>query len=85
MQPGDTVWLRDQQLYGQVIQKTNEPRSYLIKTSHGTTVRRNRSAIVFTGKEQLSAGELQKQTEHQTSQQVQRLRHEITLQSKTKL
>ena len=58
LQPGDQVWLRDQQRYGQVIEKTQNPRSYLVKASNGSTVRRNRTAIVFTGKEQLNTGEL---------------------------
>ena len=60
LQPGDKVWLRDQKRHGHVVEKTQHPRSYLVRTSAGTTVRRNRSAIVHTGKGQLPDGEPRK-------------------------
>jgi hypothetical protein len=51
LQPGDTVYLRDRQQEGHVIQRSQEPRSYLVKTSDGHVFRRNRAAIVYTSKE----------------------------------
>ena len=45
LQPGDQVWLKDQNRYGQILKRTSEPRSYLVKTPQGQ-VRRNRSALV---------------------------------------
>ena len=45
LQPGDQVWLKDQQRQGHIIKRAPEPRSYLVKTPNGT-VRRNRSALV---------------------------------------
>jgi hypothetical protein len=46
---GDTVWIRDQDREGTIIQRMAEPRSYLVKTNQGTTVRRNRGALIHTG------------------------------------
>ena len=48
LQPGETVWIRDQDRNGRVESRTPEPRSYLVKTIMGT-VRRNRQALVPTG------------------------------------
>lgn len=50
LQPGDTVYLRDRKQEGQVLKRSQEPRSYIVKTSNGTVFRRNRAAIVYTGK-----------------------------------
>ena len=47
LQPGDPVWFRDQNRQGQVVSRTPEPRSYLVRTDLGT-VRRNRRALVPT-------------------------------------
>lgn len=49
---GDQVWIRDQDRYGQVVERSNSPRSYIIKTTLGTTVRRNRQALVHSGENQ---------------------------------
>ena len=45
LQPGDDVWVRDQDLYGTIVERTPQSRSYLVSTPKGT-VRRNRSALV---------------------------------------
>ena len=45
LQPGDSVWIRDQSRYGKITQKAQQPRSYHVKTGHGT-VRRNRRALI---------------------------------------
>ena len=45
LQPGDSVWIRDQSRYGKVTQKAQQPRSYHVQTEHGT-VRRNRRALI---------------------------------------
>ena len=47
LQPGDPVWIRDQNRQGQVVSRTPEPRSYLVRTDLGT-LRRNRRALVPT-------------------------------------
>ena len=44
LQPGDSVWIRDQNRDGIVVQKHANPRSYVVQTDEGT-VRRNRSAL----------------------------------------
>ena len=54
--PGD-VWLRDQDRYGFILGKTEQPRSYLVSTDKGK-LRRNRSALVNTTKNPI--------TEHST-------------------
>jgi transposase InsO family protein len=47
---GDSVWVRDQDRMGEVVGKSGtSPRSYLVKTTMGSTIRRNRSALVHTG------------------------------------
>ena len=50
LQPGDPVWIRDQNRQGQVVSRTPEPRSYLVRTDLGT-VRRNRRALVPTSRD----------------------------------
>ncbi|XP_030828454.1 uncharacterized protein K02A2.6-like [Strongylocentrotus purpuratus] len=45
LQPGDSVWIRDQSRYGKVTQKAQQPRSYHVQTELGT-VRRNRRALI---------------------------------------
>ena len=45
LQPGDTVWVRDQSRFGEVVEKAQQPRSYHIQTNQGI-VRRNRRALV---------------------------------------
>ena len=46
---GGLVWIRHQDLYGLVNEKTEKPRSYLVTTERGT-LRRNRSALVAAAK-----------------------------------
>lgn len=41
LEQGDEVWIRDQETSGEVEQE-RDPRSYIIRTSSGTTIRRNR-------------------------------------------
>ena len=47
LQPGDPVWIRDQNRQGQVVSRTPEPRSYLVRTDL-ERVRRNRRTLVPT-------------------------------------
>ena len=47
LQPGDNVWVRDQDRYGTVVERAPQPRSYLVQTPNGV-IRRNRSALVTT-------------------------------------
>ena len=47
LQPGDNVWVRDQDRYGTVVERAPQPRSYLVQTPKGV-IRRNRSALVTT-------------------------------------
>ena len=47
LQIGDPVWIGDQNRQGQVVSRTPEPRSYLVRTDLGT-VRRNRRALDAT-------------------------------------
>ena len=52
LSPGDKVLVRDQGKYGEVVEKTNTPRSYRVTMDHsGNTIRRNRSALVHTGED----------------------------------
>ena len=45
LQPGDTVWVRDQSRFGEVVGNAQQPKSYHVQTNQGI-VRRNRSALV---------------------------------------
>ena len=47
LQPGDNVWVRDQDRYGTLVERAPQPRSYLVRTPKGV-IRRNRSALVTT-------------------------------------
>ena len=47
LQPGDNVWVRDQDRYGTVVERAPQPRSYLVQTPKGV-IRLNRSALVTT-------------------------------------
>ena len=67
LQPGETVYIRDRQQEAEVIKRSQEPRSYLLKTSDGTVFRRNRSAIVPTGYHD-NHGEKQQMTELNTGE-----------------
>lgn len=40
---GDSVWVTDLRKYAVVINKSGEPRSYIIKADDGAIYRRNRS------------------------------------------
>ena len=48
LQEGDQVFIRDQEKYGEVKEKLANPRSYKVLTESGTTIRRNRRALVHT-------------------------------------
>ena len=67
LQQGETVYIRDRQQEAEVIKRSQEPRSYLLKTSDGTVFRRNRSAIVPTGYHD-NHGEKQQMTELNTGE-----------------
>ena len=47
LQPGDNIWVRDQDCYGTVVEQAPQPRSYLVQTPKGV-IRQNRSALVTT-------------------------------------
>ena len=47
LQPGDNVWVRDQDRYGTMVEPAPQPRSYLVQTPKGL-IRRNRYALVTT-------------------------------------
>ena len=47
--PLETVWVKDQNRSGSVIVREGNPRSYQIRTDIGTTIRRNRQALIHTG------------------------------------
>ena len=51
LQPGDDVWVRDQDRYGTIVEREPQPRSYHVSTPKGT-VRRNRSALVIVERRQ---------------------------------
>ena len=61
------MYIRDRQQEAEVIKRSQEPRSYLLKTSDGTVFRRNRSAIVPTGYHD-NHGEKQQMTELNTGE-----------------
>jgi len=44
LDPGDSVWVTDRQIHGEVVEETS-PRSYVVQTPDGT-FRRNRRAII---------------------------------------
>lgn len=46
LQIGDSVWVIDLRVYGKIIEKGEEPRSYLVQTSRGSLCRRNRWMLV---------------------------------------
>ena len=46
---GDTVWIRDQNKFGAIQERLSSPRSYQIMTETGSSIRRNRQALVHTG------------------------------------
>ena len=46
---GDVVWLRDQHKSGHVLTRSSSPRSYIVETDQGTTLRRNRGALIALG------------------------------------
>ena len=52
LEAGDRVWIRDQDRHGTVVERSSQPRSYLVRTSLGTTVRRNRRSLVYSGEPQ---------------------------------
>ena len=46
---GDTVWIRDQNKFGAIQKRLSSPRSYQTLTETGSSIRRNRQALVHTG------------------------------------
>lgn len=45
LEPGQNVWITDKREYGRVSEKSESPRSYIIKTNNGT-IRRNRFHLI---------------------------------------
>ena len=43
---GETVLIRDQNRRGQVIEQSTSPRSYIVQTDQGATIRRNRGSLI---------------------------------------
>ena len=51
LQEGDKVYIRDQDRYGEITKHMISPRSYQVRTETGTSIVRNRSALVHTGQQ----------------------------------
>lgn len=49
LQTGDKVYVRDQERYGEVTERLNQPRSYKVLTDTGSVIRRNRRSLIHTG------------------------------------
>ena len=49
LEQGDRVWVRDQDRYGAVVERTASPRAYRVETETGSVITRNRRALVHTG------------------------------------
>ena len=49
LNPGDSVFVRDQECHGKVLERLNEPRSYKVSIGGGTIIRRNRRSLIHTG------------------------------------
>ena len=49
LEEGDKVYIRDQQRFGEVKERHVNPRSYRVQTETGTTLRRNRRALIHIG------------------------------------
>ena len=46
---GEKVYIRDMNRYGEITERSNNPRSYNIKSDTGACIRRNRNALVACG------------------------------------
>lgn len=44
---GDGVWVKDLQVYAEVIREANTPNSYILNTERGTIIQRNRWHLVY--------------------------------------
>jgi hypothetical protein len=53
--PGDKVFIRDQMQHGEILERHANPRSYTVATDAGTTIRRNRRALIHTGMDKETA------------------------------
>lgn len=49
LEKGDTVWIKDQNKHGNIVSLATNPRSYNVVTETGSSIRRNRSALIHTG------------------------------------
>jgi len=49
LEPGDQVFIKDQNRYGTVDKHLTRPRSYRVTTDSGTSIQRNRKLLVHTG------------------------------------
>ena len=60
---GETVLIRDQNRHGQVIEKSTSPRSYVVQTDQGSTIRRNRGSLIALPSPQPTQPETQTERE----------------------
>ena len=60
---GETVLIRDQNRRGQVIEQSTSPRSYVVQTDQGSTIRRNRGSLIALPSPQPTQPETQTERE----------------------
>ena len=60
---GETVLIRDQNRRGQVIEQSTSPRSYVVQTDQGSTIRRNRGSLIALPSPQPTQPEAQTERE----------------------
>ena len=60
---GETVLIRDQNRRGQVIEQNTSPRSYVVQTDQGSTIRRNRGSLIALPSPQPTQPEAQTERE----------------------
>ena len=59
LEPGQHVWVKDKKIPATVQSKAETPRSYLLETPKGNTIRRNRIALApFNSEQPSSSGEM---------------------------
>ena len=60
---GETVLIRDQNRRGQVIEQSTSPKSYVVQTDQGSTIRRNRGSLIALPSPQPTQPETQTERE----------------------
>ena len=63
---GDQVFIRDQSRQGHVIEQSTSPRSYVIQSDQGSTIRRNRGSLIALHSESPQPTQPETQTERET-------------------